>query len=308
MRRTVIAVGVSTLAVACGGSTSTSVTAPSVDSARCQPSFDSTPRSFAATGGAGTVNVTVPRECSWTAAAAAPWVAITSGAQGQGDGAIAFRLDSNPDPVTRSSAILIGDGRIEVNQQAGACRFDVSSPPGTLPAAGGSFPLDVRAHPACSWSVSTEAPWAAATPANGRGNGTVTVTVAANPGAERAGFVVAAGHRLPMTQAAPVSTPPAPPTPTPAPPAPTPTPTPAPTPAPTPPPQEADVDFSGRVFALFGRCPDLRFMVDVTPVVTNEDTRFKGGRCGDLENGMQVRIKGRRAVTGIVTAREVEQR
>ena len=43
-------------------------------------------------------------------------------------------------------------------------------------------------------------------------------------------------------------------------------------------------------------------------VVTNEDTKFKSGRCGELADGTLVRVKGRRAVTGIVTAREVEQR
>lgn len=309
MRRTVVALTVITLA-ACGGSTSTSVTAPSGTAARCQPSFDSTPRSFAAGGGTSAVNVTVSRECSWTASSAAPWLAITSGAQGQGDGSVAFRLDTNPDPVNRSGAILIGDGRLEVNQQAGACRFDVSSSPGTIAAAGGSFPIDVRTHAACSWSVGVETPWASATPVNGRGTGTVTVAVAANPGAERVGVVVAAGERIAITQAA-VTSPPAPtPTPTPpAPPGPAPTPTPPPpAPTPTPPPQEVDVDFSGRLFALVGRCPDLRFTVDVNVVVTNDDTKFKGGNCRDLEEGMLVRIKGRRAVTGIVTAREVEQR
>jgi uncharacterized protein DUF5666/all-beta uncharacterized protein/BACON domain-containing protein len=309
MRGPLIALTVSTLAAACGGSTSTSVTAPSASAARCQPSFDATPRSFAASGGTSTVNVTVPRECSWSAASASPWLAITSGAQGQGDGAIAFRLDANPDPVSRSGALLIGDGRVEVNQQAGACRFDVSSSPGTIAAAGGSFPIDVRAHAACTWTVALETPWASAMPASGRGNGTVTVTVAANPGAERIGFVVAAGQRIPVTQAAPAGTPPAPPAPpAPAPPPPPPPPTPVPTPAPTPTPQEEDVDFSGRVVGLSGRCPDLRFAVDTNIVVTNEDTKFKSGRCGELADGTLVRVKGRRAVTGIVTAREVEQR
>ncbi|HET7220756.1 MAG TPA: BACON domain-containing carbohydrate-binding protein [Vicinamibacterales bacterium] len=302
----------SVLAAACGGSTSTSVTAPSSNSARCQPSFDATPRSFGASGGTSSVNVTVSRECSWSAASAAPWLAITSGAQGQGDGAVAFRLDSNPDPVSRSSAILIGDGRVEVSQQAGACRFDVSSPPAPVAAGGASFAIQVRTHAVCNWSVAIEAPWASATPLNGRGNGTVSVTVPPNAGAERSGFIVTAGERLQITQAG-AATPPAPgptpPAPAPTPPAPAPPPpAPTPTPTPTPPPQEEDVEFSGLVSALLGRCPDLRFTVDANVVITNHDTKFKGGKCGDIENGTRVRVKGRRSVTGIVTAREVELR
>jgi hypothetical protein len=319
MRGTLIAICVSTLAAACGGSSSTSVTAPSANAPRCQPSFDATPRSFSANGGTSAVNITVARECSWSAASAAPWLSITSGAQGQGDGSIAFRLDSNPDPVTRSGAILIGDGRLEVNQQAGACRFDVAPAPGTMPAAGGSFALEVRTHAVCDWSVSMETTWAAATPTRGKGNGTVTVTVAPNPGDVRAGVIIAAGQRIQITQAAPSSPPvpppaPPPPVPPPAPapapgPAPAPTPTPTPTPPPTPPPpQEVDVEFSGTVFALSGRCPELRFAVDANVVVTNGETKFKGGKCGDIEDGTRVQVKGRRAVTGITTAREVEQR
>jgi Domain of unknown function (DUF5666)/Putative binding domain, N-terminal/Viral BACON domain len=310
-RRSFAALSACAFAAACG-STSTSVTAPSVTDARCQPSFDATPRSFGPGGGTSTVAVSVPRECSWSAASAAPWLAITSGAQGQGDGSIAFRIDSNPDPVSRSSAILIGNGRVDVSQQPGACRFDVVSPQGTVAAAGTTFTIEVRAHAVCEWSVAVETSWTAATPASGRGNGTISVTVAPNTGGERVGFVIAAGQRIPITQAAPSAPPPtpAPPAPpAPPPPAPTPTPTPTPPPpAPTPTPvPEEDVELSGRVFALSGQCPNLLFTVEGSVVVTNDATKFKGGKCDDIENGTRVRIKGRRQSTGIVVAREVER-
>src|SRR5262245_47625988 len=117
--------GAASLTIAgCGSSTSTSITAPSSTPARCQPSFDGSPRSFGPSGGTGSVSVTVSRECSWTAAAVAPWMSITSGSSGQGDGTIGFRVDSNPDPVSRASAVTINDGHVDVSQQAAACRFD----------------------------------------------------------------------------------------------------------------------------------------------------------------------------------------
>ena len=305
------------VAAACGSSTSTSVTSPSTVGARCQPSFDGSPRSFAANGGTGNVAVTVPRECSWSAASAAPWVTITSGSSGQGDGTLAFRVDGNPDPVGRNGAIAIGDGRVEIAQQPGACRFDVAVPIDSIAAEGGRFEIRVQAHDVCSWTAASDSPWASVNPAAGRGAGTVSVTVAPNTGATRTGFVTAAGVRMPLTQAAAQAPPPSPAPPTPPVPAPTPAPAPTPTPPPPPPPSPAppppaptpvDVELNGRVSNLAGACPLLTFVVEGVPVVTTSQTTFKKVSCDRLESGDRVRVKGLRIGDGPVDAREVEKR
>ena len=93
---------------ACGGSATTSVTSPTATATRCQPSFDATPRSFAAGGGRGSIAVTVARECPWSASTATGWVAIVAGAQGQGDGAVTFEIAGNPDPILRQGTLAIG--------------------------------------------------------------------------------------------------------------------------------------------------------------------------------------------------------
>jgi hypothetical protein len=301
------------VAPACGSSTSTSVTSPSTLPARCQPSFDASPRSFSATGGTGNVAVTVPRECSWSAASVATWVTITSGTSGQGDGTLAFRVDGNPDPVSRSGAIAIGDGRVDIAQQPGACRFEVAAPDVTIAAAGAAFEVGIQTHEACHWTAASESSWASVNPQAGRGRGTLSVTVAPNTGQSRTAFVTAAGVRIPVTQAAPQAPPP-PPAPPPAPaPTPAPAPAPAPTPLPPPPPPApaptpVDVELNGRVSNLAGACPLFTFVVDGVPVLTTSQTTFKKGSCDKLESGDRVRVRGLRIGDGPVEAREVEYR
>jgi hypothetical protein len=310
-RDVIIGAGIAACAIAagCGSSTSTSITTPSSVPARCQPSFDGAPRSFGAAGGNGTVSVAVSRECSWSAASAAPWVAITSGSEGQGDGTLAFRVDSNPDPLSRAGAITIGGERIDIAQQAAACRFDVIAPTDPLEAAGGTIRVDIRTHQVCDWTAASDSAWASVSPASGRGNAVVAVTVAANGGAPRSGSVIAGGQRIPVTQAAPQAPPPppAPPAPTPAP-APPPPPPPAPAPTPPPPAPPTEVEFEGRINFIVGSCPSLRLLVDDTVVVTTSRTTFRKGSCDDLEWRDRVKVKGVRLADGTVDAREVERK
>ena len=295
---------------ACGGSATTSVTSPSSNSTRCQLSFDATPRSFAAEGGTGSVAVTVARECSWSASSGVGWVAITAGAQGQGDGTVTFAIAANLDPTVRQGALTIGEGRVGLTQQPAACRFDVSRPPATIASAGGALPAQIRTHSACDWSTASEVSWVTVAPATGRGDADLSLTVSPNHGAERAGMVVLAGQRLPLTQAAVSSpTPPSPPspTPTPTPPLPAPAPpVPPPTPAPPPSPSD-DVRLKGSVLDLSGPCPTVRFTVDGIVVTTSDATKFKGGSCGDLRSRDEVEVKGKRLADGSVSASEVRR-
>jgi hypothetical protein len=292
---------------ACGSFTETSVTAPSGGSSRCQPSFDGSPRSFGAEGGTSSVAVTVARECSWAASSGASWVVITSGGQGQGDGTVAFRVDRNPDPVTRSGAIVVGDSRMDVAQQPAACGFEVARPTDAVTSQGGTLQLQIRTHPACDWRAASESSWLSVVPISGRGTALVSITVTVNTGGARSGAVVVAGERFQLTQPGPGPVPPSPPpAPTPGPPAPTPTPPPAPPPPPPPPPAPTDVLLSGKISELSGRCPNLSFEIKGSQVFTNRDTNFKRGKCGDMKKGREVTVIGRRLTDGTVEAREVE--
>jgi hypothetical protein len=150
----------------------------------------------------------------------------------------------------------------------------------------------------------------AVSPDGGQGPATVGITVNANTGDTRSGFVMIAGDRIPLTQAAAAA--PAPPPPTPPPPTPPPTPPPPtpppPTPTPTPPPPGGEVEVRGEVSGLVGTCTSAQFTIDRTVVVTTPATTFRRGPCRDLRNGIEVRVRGRFLASGVLEAREIELR
>jgi hypothetical protein len=67
-------------------------------------------------GGPGTVNITAPADCPWTAVSQVPWVIVTVGAAGSGDGAILFLVTPNLTGAPRSGAILIAGQTFTVTQ------------------------------------------------------------------------------------------------------------------------------------------------------------------------------------------------
>lgn len=79
--------------------------------------FSLTPTLFnAPAGGAsGTVSVTAGAGCAWTATSNAPWVTITSGASGVGNGTVAYTVAANPGPA-RSGTLTIAGQSFAVNQ------------------------------------------------------------------------------------------------------------------------------------------------------------------------------------------------
>src|SRR5688572_25809412 len=73
----------------CGGSAETSMTAPT-QIVRCGISMQAVEAPLPSEGGTSSIAVTAARECAWSATAEGAWLTITSGATGQGDGAVEF--------------------------------------------------------------------------------------------------------------------------------------------------------------------------------------------------------------------------
>src|SRR5262249_24765096 len=254
--------------------TETSITAPSDSSNRCSVTVASNPSSFPPPGGQGALTITTARDCTWSVATDAAWISIGGERNGQGEGSVAYSVTANPVPSPRSASITVSGKSISVSQQAAPCIFSLSRSDDTIGETGGRLNVNVASVSGCRWSATSGAAWlTVASAQTGDGNGTVTIAVAPNTGATRAGRVTIAGQAYTVTQAAlpkpepaptpapapsPAPTPPpapGPPPPAPAPtpppspappPAPTPTPPPAPTPAPPPAPALRPVEFSGR--------------------------------------------------------------
>ena len=336
--------GLLVAAGACGSSASTTTNLTGPSGTRCQASVTNSGSSYGPAGGTGTLSVSVSRECTWTAVSGSPWVAITSSAEGQGDGTVTYRVAENAVPVPRQSSIGVGERLIEVAQQGAPCRFELSAAAtDPLPAEGGVRTLDLRTHAVCEWTAASQVPWVVVLPASGRGDGTLRLNVTANSGPARTAELMVAGERITATQVAPAGPAPVPtpapipvpeptpapvpaPTPPPAPaPAPAPAPVPAPTPAPAPVPQPTpgpapaptplpagptpvrSISLEGPLQLLSGSCPSLTFRVDRYSVFTTQATTYDGVSCSGLRNGLRVEAKGMLMSDGTVRADEVER-
>jgi hypothetical protein len=317
------AIAISLSAAGCGSSASTSVpgiTSPS--GTRCEATVSGAPASFGPSGGSGTVSIGVARECTWSAASQAPWISLTSAAEGQGEGTVTYRVAANADPVARQGTIAIGEHKVAVAEEPAPCQFQVSGAVDTVPPEGAEMALTISTHAVCTWTAGSEVSWAQVSPASGRRQGVVRVNVAPNTGEPRPVALTIAGQRVTAMQpSAPApAPPPAPvppptpvptPTPTPAPaptPAPTPTPTPTPVPAPTPVPVPTPgepISLEGQVQSPSGACPVLTFSINGLQVYTSPDTDFSRGDCGDVRNGRDVDIGGVSMSDGRVRADKV---
>jgi hypothetical protein len=71
----------------------------------------------AAGGGPGTVAVSAAGGCTWTATSNAPWIAVTAGSPGAGDGTVTFSVEANTTAAPRSGTITIGGAAFTINQQ-----------------------------------------------------------------------------------------------------------------------------------------------------------------------------------------------
>ncbi|MEP7338233.1 MAG: kelch repeat-containing protein [Acidobacteriota bacterium] len=92
-----------------------------VNQAGCAFTISPTSRNFTAAGGADTINVTATGSaCTWTASSNRPWITVTSGASGTGNGTVNFSVAANPDAVERTGAIAIADQTFTVTQAAAA--------------------------------------------------------------------------------------------------------------------------------------------------------------------------------------------
>jgi len=147
-------------------------------------------------GGTGTFAVIAPDGCGWTATSSAPWVVVTGGTSGSGNGTVAFSLTENNGDTTREATIGVADRLFAITQLAEpeapvACVYSVSpvlfEP--CMPASWAS--TTVTAPNSCTWSASVDVPWLTITNgASGSGTGQVTFTFTDNYYAPRTGLVM----------------------------------------------------------------------------------------------------------------------
>jgi hypothetical protein len=186
----------------------------------CTYTINPVSQAIGATGGTGApVTVMAATGCAWTAASNASWITLSSGANGSGNGSVAFTVAANTG-ASRSGTITIATLTFTVTQAAASapppppppCTYSVDPPSASIGAAGGTGSVAVTAGTACAWTATTTASWITITSGGaGTGNGSVGFTVAANTGAARTDTITIAGQAFTVTQAAAPAPPPPPP-------------------------------------------------------------------------------------------------
>jgi hypothetical protein len=167
----------------------------------CAFSVAPTSQSAAATGATGSAGVTTEAGCAWDARSEAPWIAITSAAQGSGPGEVTFNVAAHTGPA-RTGTLFIAGETFTVTQASG-CTFSIQPAALTsVPAGGQSGTTTVTTSAGCAWTATTSESWITfPNDASGTGPGTLAFQVQPNDSPDRAGSFFVQGQEFRITQA-----------------------------------------------------------------------------------------------------------
>lgn len=163
-----------------------------------------TSQSYGANGGTGSITVTAPGTCAWTAVSNDSWISITSGASGNGNGAVNYSVGVNNDLSMRTGTMTIAGQTFTVMQSGVSCTYAISPASRAHGAGTGADVVGVTTAGVCNWTVVSNAPWITVTSgSSGTGNGVVGYSLAANTtGNPRSGTLTIAGQTFTVNQTA----------------------------------------------------------------------------------------------------------
>jgi hypothetical protein len=129
-----------------------------------------------------------------------PWLTITSGASGNGNGSLTFSVAFNPSNA-RSGSLTIAGHTLSVQQAA--CTYAVTPTTYAASPGGGTGPtVTVSTESGCPWTAVRNDSWLTITSgATGNGNGSVAFSVDPNPFNVRSGSLTIAGQTFSVQQA-----------------------------------------------------------------------------------------------------------
>jgi hypothetical protein len=85
------------------------------------------PPRYEAAGGSGSVTVSCADGCEWTAASQAPWITLTAGASGAGNGSVTFNVAPNTSAQGRSGTISVAGQTAPLTQAAAVASVSAAS-------------------------------------------------------------------------------------------------------------------------------------------------------------------------------------
>jgi hypothetical protein len=169
--------------------------------ASCTWSIDQTSAEIPSTGGGGTIALSTPTGCPWTASSNVPWLTIVSGASGNTSATVNFKAQPNTG-AARTGILTIGGQTFTATQDNG-CGFLLN--PASINAGSdvSMQSITVQTDAACTWTVTDTVSWIQIQGAgSATGPGTVNLTIFANRNAaSRSGSITIGTTTLPVTQA-----------------------------------------------------------------------------------------------------------
>ncbi len=194
------------LALAAAACSKSDVT-PSSSTSSCSVTLGSVTTNVGAAASTGSIPVTAASSCSWTAASSASFLTVTSGSSGTGNGTVNYSIAANTG-AARSASITVNGTSVNFTQAAATavaptgCTVKLSTTNVQGNSGGGTSNVDVTADSNCSWTAASNASFLTISAgASGTGNGTVTITSAANPAnSSRTGTVTIGGQTVTVTQ------------------------------------------------------------------------------------------------------------
>jgi uncharacterized protein (TIGR03437 family) len=171
--------------------------------APCTYSIAATGQSLAGSAGGGTVRVTAPIGCAWTAVSNDNWITITSGTNGSGDGVVVYSVTANTGNVARTGTLTIAGLTFTATQATLTCTYLIAPPSQSFLASGGTGSVAVTASGGCPWTAVSNDRWITVTSgSSGVDNGAVNYSVAANSATvPRTGTLTIAGQTFTVAQA-----------------------------------------------------------------------------------------------------------
>jgi hypothetical protein len=176
--------------------------------AACSYAINPTAQTVGAAGGAGSsIAVTTGAGCAWTATSNASWLTIVSGASGSGNGSVGFTVATNGGGE-RTGTLTVGGQTFTVTQSAAPspgpmCNYSIAPTSQSIGSLGGvGNTIAVSTTGGCSWTAVSNDAWIVVTSGGtGRGNGSVSYSVAINLIGQRVGTITIAGQTFTVTQA-----------------------------------------------------------------------------------------------------------
>ena len=147
--------------------------------------------------------MTAPDGCTWVSSSQAPWIAITTGTTGSGNGSVRASVSANTGNA-RTGTIIVAGHAVTIEQAAPAppaCSYSLAPTTRNVGREAEEFSVEVSAPGACAWAAASEASWITTDNRNRTGNGSFRIAVSGNAGAPRTGTVRVASETFTVRQA-----------------------------------------------------------------------------------------------------------